>query len=351
MKGIAIFLVVLAHTDFASQFINLFHMAVFFIIAGYCYHDDYSEDWRSVIRFTKRKLKSLYVPYVSCNMILICLHNLFYKLNIYTDIPDFIESDILHASYGLISPYTAQDFIRHIIMTLCFVDGEQLAGTIWFLRALFEVSILYVMIDFISRKCKHYRAYFICVLSMIIMIIGYLLNINNIHIVTGVEQTCRYFIFFTIGVLIRSANIKKTMRFFTEIIFVLLAIIVLLISNYLLKHALIPNQNSPVFYVTNGVCGGYCLMVIARNLMRSPYTEFVAYIGRNSLYIMLWHFLAFKLVTFCYIKLYDMPAYCLASFPVLKSDHLWIIYTVVGVTLPLAVAYIVQQIKKIMKHQ
>ncbi len=350
MKGFAILLVVIAHADFASQFIHLFHMAVFFIIAGYCYHDYYSENVKSVSLFIKKKLKSLYIPYISSNLILICLHNLFYRLNIYTDVSDFVESGILLAGYGPISAYTAKDFFYHIIMTLGFVDGEQLAGTIWFLRALFEVSILYVMIDFASRKCRRYRACFICVLSVFIMSIGYFLNINNIHIITGIELTCHYFIFFAIGVLLQKINIAKLIQFnhihtwYGYILSVILAASVLFINNYLHTYALIADSNSPFFYVTNGLCGGYCLLVISKILMRNHYTEFLAYMGKNSLHIMLWHFLAFKLVTFCYIKLYDLPTYYMASFPVLKAGCLWILYTIVGIVLPLAVVYILQKI-------
>ena len=44
MKGIGIFLVVLAHTEPPHvEYIKLFHMAVFFIWSGYSYKDRYSE--------------------------------------------------------------------------------------------------------------------------------------------------------------------------------------------------------------------------------------------------------------------------------------------------------------------
>ncbi|MBD5449897.1 MAG: acyltransferase family protein [Lachnospiraceae bacterium] len=355
MKGMGIFLVVLAHTNFSSQFINLFHMAVFFIIAGYCYHDFYSEDVKAVSLFIKKRLKSLYIPYVFCNMILICLHNLFYKINIYTDNPSFVENDILHASYGAVSAYTTKDFIYHIILTLGFVDGEQLAGTIWFLRALFEVSILYVMIDYVSRKCNRYRTCFIFASSIFIITIGYFLNINNIHIITGIEQTCYYFIFFTIGVFLQRINIEKVLQFAHThgiyVISVILSASVLIVNNYLFSHALVAEVNSPFFYVTNGMCGGYCLMAIAKILMKSHFTEFVAYMGRNSLHIMLWHFLSFKLVSYGYIMFHNMPAYYIASFPVLKVRYLWIIYTIVGIALPLVTAYILQMAMKFLKHR
>lgn len=77
---------------------------------------------------------------------------------------------------------------------------------------------------------------------------------------------------------------------------------------------------------------------ISKIFMRGNHTEWVAYVGRNSLHIMLWHFLAFKIVSFVYIKLCGLPPYYLASFTVLNVDYLWIAYTLVGVVVPLGAA-------------
>lgn len=339
MKGIAISLVVLAHTNFSHiQYIKLFHMSIFFLFSGYCYRERYSENIKAVGCYFVKKLKGLYIPYVSFNMLLLCLHNLFCRLNIYTDNPGFAGNPLLNTDYGKISVYSMNDFIYHTVITLGFVDGEQLAGTIWFLRALFEVSIIYVFTDFIARKLKKFRNCFIFVTAVIVMAVGCYLNFNGIHIVTGVEETCYYYIFFVIGAFLQKSELKKII-IKSNVFWAVLSFTGLLVSYYITAHEKISavTAHMPWFYVTNGILGGILVFSISKILMQYGHTEWVAYIGRNSLHIMLWHFPAFKIVSFAYIKLCGLPSYYLASFPVLKVDYLWIAYTVAGIAVPLGV--------------
>ena len=342
MKGIAIFLVVLGHTNFSHvQYIGLFHMSVFFLCSGYCYHEHHSENIKTVCCCIAKKIKGLYIPYVSFNMFLLCLHNLFCKLNIYTNNAGFLgggRNSLLNADYGKISTYSMNDFIYHTVITLGFADGEQLAGTLWFLRALFEVSIIYVLTDFIARKLKRFRHCFIFITAIIIMAIGCYLNYNSIHIVTGVEETCHYYIFFVIGVFLQKSDLNKLIKL--NVFWAVLSFSGLLVSYYVMAHEKISafTVHMPWFYVTNGVLGGILIFSISKIFMRGNHTEWVAYVGRNSLHIMLWHFLAFKIVSFVYIKLCGLPPYYLASFPVLNVDYLWIAYTLVGIVVPLGAA-------------
>ncbi len=348
MRGIAIFLVVLAHTNFNHiQYIELFHMAIFFSFSGYCYDDRYSENKKTVGCYFIKKLKSLYIPYISFNMFLLCLHNLFCRINIYTDNPGFTENPLLNTNYGKISIYTMNDFIYHTIKTLGFVDGEQLAGTLWFLRALFEVSIIYVLTDFIARKLNQFRNYFIFITAVFIMAVGCYLNLKKIHIVTGVEETCYYYIFFVIGVFLQKSKLKKII-IKPSVFWAILSSGGLGINYYIISHQKISavTTHMPWFYVTNGLLGGILIFSISKILMRYSHTKWITYIGRNSLHIMLWHFLAFKIVSFAYIKLCGLPSYYLASFPVLKVDYLWIAYTVVGVAMPLGVTLLLHTLIK-----
>lgn len=349
MKGLTIALVVLAHSGFPySQFICLFHMPVFFIFSGYCHRDFYSENLKNIVLFTKKRLKSLYVPYVFFNLLLIFLHNAFYRLNLYTDNPLYIKSDTLIAGFRHIGIYSVRDFVYHTVLTVGFVDGEQLAGTLWFLRTLFEVSILYVLLDLIARKLKKYREGFIAVITLSIMLTGYILNLKGIHIITGLEDTCYYFIFFVMGVFLHKWNIQKVIP---DAAAVIISAVWLLISYQLLVHSIVTNTYSPAFYISNGCMGGILIKGLVGMLMQTPITGMLEYMGRNSLHIMLWHFTAFKLVSFCYIKIYDLPMYYLASFPVLRIEYWWILYFVVGVILPLLGVCLVNTTKEKVKRE
>lgn len=61
--------------------------------------------------------------------------------------------------------------------------------------------------------------------------------------------------------------------------------------------------------------------------------NYLANIGRKTLYILTFHFLVFKLVSYAYIRLVGRPIAELAQFPVLQdtANWLWVIYTIVGV--------------------
>ena len=81
MKGIAIISVVLGHCPalpFVGKFVNQYHLAVFFFVAGYFFKEKYLETPKI---FIVKRLKSLYFPYV------------IYGLHIvgdYMSMPDFI---------------------------------------------------------------------------------------------------------------------------------------------------------------------------------------------------------------------------------------------------------------------
>ena len=66
----------------------------------------------------------------------------------------------------------------------------------------------------------------------------------------------------------------------------------------------------------------------------------VAYIGKHSMAIMIGHFLCFKLVSYGLIVAWKIPYFCVAAFPVLTDTGVWwMVYTLVGVGMPLAAQY------------
>jgi len=86
IKGAGIVLMVYGHADGSSlftDFLRMFHMAIFFIASGYLINLKYSRDIHSYGRYVKKKLKGLWLPYVGFNTAYLLLHNVFLKLNIY----------------------------------------------------------------------------------------------------------------------------------------------------------------------------------------------------------------------------------------------------------------------------
>ena len=140
MKGIAIISVVLGHCPalpFVGKFVNQYHLAVFFFVAGYFFKEKYLETPKI---FIVKRLKSLYFPYVIFGLLALCLHNVFYGLQIvgdYMSMPDFILGG------------------RNLVVKL--YSEEALMGAMWFCPALLIVSYMSYFIFWLTRKHKNLR--------------------------------------------------------------------------------------------------------------------------------------------------------------------------------------------------
>ncbi len=342
LKGIGIILVVLAHTGVGiTSFIYLFHMAIFFIASGYCSSRKYTENLNGVFIFIKRKVKNLWLPYFAWSSICILLNNVYINLNIYTNSQEVVNSFI--GGYGQISLHnymSVKDMLLEIVKKFFFMGGStEIGGTVWFLRALFIVSILYNSIEYVARCLFKEKTVLVQgIVSAIFLIIGYctttILKLDNImQIPTAMSVYCLYYI----GVLIKRFNniIIKDIRLY---ILTVVGFITLLICNQLGEIGLGNNSYiNPLYLIVCSISGWFFIYGISKFLTRIKYaSKLLEYIGRHSISIMLFHFISFKLITLLQIGCYNEPIYRLASFPVLFSNFKWIIlYTCIGVMLPL----------------
>lgn len=66
---------------------------------------------------------------------------------------------------------------------------------------------------------------------------------------------------------------------------------------------------------------------------------FISYIGNKTLYILTFHFIAFKLVSWLYLYVEGLSIDNLSQFPVLQNSkfYLWIIYSLIGVGISLLI--------------
>lgn len=123
MKGIAIISVVIGHCaplPFVESFVNQYHLAVFFFVAGYFFKEKYIGD----IQFVVKKLKSLYVPFVISGIVFFLLHPILEYLYVY-DAPLSIDK------------------WQSVTFDLCvrLSSSDPLMGAMWFCPALLFVSI------------------------------------------------------------------------------------------------------------------------------------------------------------------------------------------------------------------
>lgn len=98
-------------------------------------------------------------------------------------------------------------------------------------------------------------------------------------------------------------------------------------------------NNVVLLYYVIAICGTIATIQLSKWLSYARIASLLAYIGDKTLYILTFHFLAFKLVSYVYIEYSHLPLDYLAQFPVLETINswMWIVYTVIGVSLPLLV--------------
>lgn len=350
MKGICIILMVLGHTAFpGTQFIYLFHMPIFFMVAGYCYNDRYSENIHSVLSFIYRRLKSLWIPYVTYNLIYLLLHNLFIKIHFLTDNTGFLDYSVKYGvSDGLAEPHDIRDSLVIAVKILLFGYEEPFAGVAWFLRVLFVISVMYCITGWIFKKFLNNTLILQGFYSILCVFAGYYLyslgwNFESI----GVIFSC--YILFYIGKLLRSyvdmdkiyADLKMCIAV-TMIMFLILACL-----NKIGAINLINNEyTNPVFLVIASVSGWCFAYGVSVLLTRWRIEKVFVYLGQNTMPVMFMHFIAFKAVTEIQLIVYDLPQYLLAAHPILISKGWWILYGMAGVVIPVGIINIVRLLKK-----
>ena len=133
-KAIAIILMVMAHAHiplWGQQYINMFHMPLFFIFSGYCFKEKYLANPKM---FVSKKVRGIYWPFVKWSLFFLLLHNLFFYLDIYNGEYGF---------KGNVSElYTLRDYAVHAFNIITRMsDQEQLLGGFWFLKSLFWASL------------------------------------------------------------------------------------------------------------------------------------------------------------------------------------------------------------------
>ena len=313
-KGIGIILMVIGHcilSGYANQFIYAFHMPLFFYLSGYCLKDKFFND---TLTFIKRKIKSLFIPYIKFNILFILFHNAFVLL------------------YLTINDYNIITIVRKIITSLLLMEGtEQLLGGFWFLKQLLLASVIGLFIlKYIKRKI-------IQTIFLIIFIYIFDLYKLNITYINFGSQTLLAILYFILGYHNKNLNLRRS--FFTIIICPIIVAVIAFYSPTGIHGTTIYNF---IPFIISSLCGIYMIFGLSDIISKHcGIAKTIEYIGNRTLSILVWHFLSFKLISLIAILYYKLPIGKLSSFPIIKelpNENLWIIsYCLAGIILPILV--------------
>jgi len=338
-KALGIVAVVIGHSGSPiTHFIYQWHMALFYFISGYFYKDKYSKD---PILLIKKRVKSLYLPYIKYGLLFLFLHNLFFRLNIYSDKVGYLDK-VSHL-------YTKTEFLKNILSTFAFGTREQLLGVFWFIVSLFTVNILFCFISFFieryyKEKNEITKESIRFIIILVCFTIGNLATFYNIKLYRFIDTSLVALSIYYLGYLYKRYEKIITMKLY----YTLIALILLLLNS--LYGSINVGLNiylCPTFFLINSLTGIYIIIYCSKFLVsRLKSLNILEYIGENTLTIMALHFLSFKLINLLQIKYYNLPNYMLAKFPVINDNGLWwVAYSICGVFIPVGLQFIINKIK------
>lgn len=339
IKGLGISLMVFRHTEApCSEFVLLFHMAIFFIVSGYLMNTDKLTDVKSLCRYGFRKIKSLWLPYFLYMSIFSILHNIFISLNVYTNNPLYLEE--YTGRYAVLTNYrSADETLKAIINCGLFRGNAQIGGAFWFFYALFLLTTGYAVVEYVLRKIiKDYKWVRVSqgIVSILFLLIGYYLHLTE-KSVYGLNRFFSFYCLLYLGQLFKW-KIRVIIDRFNPVIMVVVCFIILLVVKPFGYIDLAGNNiENPIYFLLVSIAGWFLMYSIAEILTKSDFSgnHIITYISRRSVAIIGLHFLAFKLVSFIAVEIYGMEKYMIAVFPVLVHGWWWVAYMAVGVAVPL----------------
>lgn len=357
MKGIAIISVVIGHCcryEGVEPFVNQYHLAVFFFVAGYFFKDKYLQDVKG---FVIKKVKSLYVPFVLSGLCFLALHNILVWMHVYD------------------SPVTLEQ-MGEGVFDLCIrlTSNESLMGAMWFCPTLLWVSVFSVFAmkavenngnhrigggNIFSCLCKNarYKGYAAIILMVLIASVA-------LHVVKLKSPYCIWQNMIVCGIFLEGLVFKDLIEEqLVDIkqwqwIFVVLCLGLILWNCTThgifgrLQPANINEENTFVILLI-GFAGSLMVYGMSKVIDGSFFGKLIAMAGNHSFSIMLLHFLAFKVVNLIQCWWYDLPMATIAQFPTMFYDSFgWFMaYVIIGTSLPVMVSIGYQTMKYHLRNE
>ena len=274
-------------------------------------------------------MKGLYWPAIKWGLLFLVLHNVFFRLYLYTENTSYI--------YSCRALFTKACYI---IVTM--THFEQLLGGFWFLHTLFWCSIIsFFVIKYIPSR--------VGVVALLLISVGLLaINIKAPYFDIGAREFMASLIF-VCGYLYRKSNFKW--EYSKHIYFI--GIILVTLGTFFWKASMgwfptmtwwkvLPWVSSAIF----GTIAIYALSIRINKCKRlSPVFSFI---GEHTLEILTWHLLCFKMVSYIIVIVYSQDLSHMADFPVIdyySGQGWWIAYLVIGCGLPLLFVLIKSNVK------
>lgn len=265
-KGFCMLLIVASHVGIHDPWPGAYDVRVilFFVLSGYFFSAR-----MSFKDFINKKNKTLIIPFLFWWVL---SYSLFYMGKFL--IPNF-------------NNYTSANSILD-----CFTQQEYFNGPLWFLLALFFIQLIsYFVEHFVRKEIIRFLIY------TIIGIIGFEIAKANIDLPLKIDVSLSAIPFFVFGMVVKRYSIidyfqDKLTLFFSTIIFYV--VYILCPVSFFLAVNRFEGSIVEVFGVGLSLSLSYLLIVKQIDIYAPKISYFLAYVGRNSLYIMCAHHLLYR---------------------------------------------------------
>ena len=347
LKGIAMILIVTGHAYTPHRdWIYLFHVAVFFMASGYCWHKEIhtANEW---LRYVTRKVKELYIPYLIYNGIYVLATNIFIKLNVYTNDTEFLALTEGRAFPQKLTEFNSlKDAALMLLKTALLKYRPEMGGATWFVSILMLILVIHSTFELLIWKLGHgnrfARRILYGILFAALLVFPELSFTRRLLMHWEFVRLPYPYAAFLLGMILRflEKKIDKGKVYNVIIGAVTFTGLCLMYRGGVRIEISSGEIQNPFVFLIASLFGWVFLLsaskfILARriNILASCLT----YIGTHTVPILYLHFLAFKLASLIVINAESLPVYMLASFPVVftASGMYKALYVVSGVGVPL----------------
>ena len=341
VKAVAIIAVVACHIKVSfdiyniNGFITLWRVPTLFIIGGFFLKD---EKVLRPVSFVKHKIKTIYNYTIIVYLLALLLHNVFINIGWYS----------LDYEYSgkYVTYWTITDFAKNLILAVFCAGREVILGAMWFVYVLFIALCGFSIISYIAKlieteklsfeKIRFAIIFILFVVAYIFTECGYNIpRLNN-------SFTAMWLIY--IGFLLKNKWKVKFDKFWLAILCIVIVIgyMIFIGVNISLNINLF---NDVISFTILELCAIYAVCYWSKHLSNTCVCDSLSFVGRNSFYIMAFHFVGFKVCNYV-MELFGVSVDMAALVPNVDSNYFyWCVYLLFGVSIPLIMITLFRIIK------
>ena len=338
LKGIGIISVVMGHSgllfpaNFSSSitaFLYLYHLMIFFFVAGMLYRP---EKYPDPYLYIGRQLKSAAPLFIGYNLSFLLFHNIFSRFHLV---------DLV--------PIDKNDFIISAVSVLAFKHTELLTGALWFVPMFLFSKALFAVGFQSAEHCPGKRLAHIAFLALTGWV-GLYTSSHGMNLHFNLQTSLLGIPVIYLGYLFQK-NRSKWIRFANPLSCIISAILLgIFVHEKIGFIDLSKNEIISIYWfypVT--VLGMFFCVSLAESIRQSRLlTAVIAHIGSVSFHIMALHFFIFKCFDLVIGKLLHVDLQTRMSFPTAFDQIGWF-YSMIGIGIPVFCIYLIHLFKKFLQ--